>query len=291
MDSKQQLMMQWDLLEKYAEEHTDENGVTIEYYDSYGRYPCLRVTINHFQFEMDFWSLDNSAKNEIRTSVYYQYIDKMGFERSKCFMMKRDIVPALFRVFAKAQLDYHVLPVTISTWAEAMIETVKAIRNNSDQFLKLCRLSCPYNEDGSHKYKFWKNYARVEIFCMEDNPLVQGLKGGETPMGAHVVGGNGSFRVFNKGDYGILYRVERLAGEKPRSGDPKFIPYDEYLRSLRDKLGYSRKMPYALLNAKLPERVEVITYDMDKEPEERDFVPVEYDGSWLKFLKECFKDL
>jgi hypothetical protein len=50
-------------------------------------------------------------------------------------------------------------------------------------------------------------------------------------------------------------------------------------------------MPYDMLNSKLPQRLEVITYNMDLDPDQREFVPVGYDESWQKFLEECFKDL
>lgn len=291
MDSRQQLKEQWELLQKYAEEHADEDGVRIEYLDAYGKYPCLQVTIDHFLFDMDYRSQEDVSKNEIRTRLYFLYTDKIGCERLRSFMIKRGSAPSEYGVFARVRADYHFLPVTYSTWANEMIGAVKSIRRDNHCFLQMCRASCPFNADGSHKFKSWRNYAKVEIVREGDNPLVQGVKGGNTPSGAHVVGGNGSFRVFNRGDYGLQYTVERLAGEKPVRGCPTFVSFDEYLRALRDKLGYSRNMPRDLLNSKLPERLEVITYDMSKEPEDRDFVPVEYGGSWLKFLQECFKDL
>ena len=284
-------MEQWELLQKYAEEHADEAGVIIKYYEAYGKYPCLQVSFDCFLFEMDYKPQENESKNEIRTRLYFLYTDKTGCERSRSFMIRRDSAPGEYGLFAKVRADYHFLPVTYSTWANEMIGIVKSIRRDSRSFLKMCRESCPFNADGSHKFKSWKNYAKVLIVREGDNPLVQGVKGGETPNGAHVVGGNGSFRVFNRGDYGLQYTVDRIAGEKPVRGYPTFLSFDEYLRALRDKLGYSRNLPYDLLNSKLPERIEVITYDMDKEPEDREFVPVEYDGSWLKFLQECFKDL
>lgn len=157
-------------------------------------------------------------------------------------------------------------------------------------FLRMCRLSCPFNDDGSHKFKSWKNSAKVKITRAEDNPLVQGVKGGAVPSGGHVVGGNGSFRVFNRGDYGIEYTVERLASEEPRRGEPQFVDADEYLWGLMTRMGRER-MPHELLNSKLPERLEVITYDMNVEPSLREFVPVDYDESWQNLLENCFKDL
>ena len=76
----------------------------------------------------------------------------------------------------------------------------------------------------------------------------------------------------------------------PRRGDEQFAGEDAYLRQLMDKLG-RKQMPYAMLNSKLPKRIEVITFDMNEDPGNRSFVPVQYEGSWLKLLQECFKDL
>ena len=205
-------------------------------------------------------------------------------------MIKRESVPAYLSVFARTRSDFHFLPVCLSAWADQMIDAVAAIRKNKKEFLHLCKISCPFNDDGTHKFKCWKNYAKVSIKRLENIQLIQGIKGGTTPPGAHVVGGNGSFRVFNKGDYCIEYIVERLAGEKPRRGEPAYVNMDVYLRGLMARLGRQR-MPYDLLNSRLPERLEVITYEMDKEPEERHFIPVDYDGNWLKLLQECFKGL
>ena len=50
-------------------------------------------------------------------------------------------------------------------------------------------------------------------------------------------------------------------------------------------------MPYDRLNSRLPQRLEVITYDMDLDPDQGEFVPVGYAESWQKLLEECFKDL
>jgi hypothetical protein len=291
MDENQQLMMQLDRLEKFAVEHANEKGVAIHYYDAHGKYPCLQVSCDKYLFEMNYRPQEVIEKNEIRTNIFYYYRDKRGIQNSKCFMIKKDAVPTGLEIFARSRNDYHFMPVSYSNWANKMIFAVNWIRNHHDSFLKLCMISSPYNEDGSHKFKFWKNYAKVEIVRQGDDQLVQGIKGGETPSGAHVVGGNGSFMVYNKGVYGLQYTVERVAGEKPRRGYPTFVEMDDYLRQLRDKLGYARKMPKDLLNSKLPNKIEVITYEMDKDPDEREFIPVGYGGDWLNFVKECFKDL
>lgn len=276
-------------LENFAEKHRYEEGVEVLHYDSYGKFPCLRVTVGQYLFEMDFRPQDDAARNEIRTWMYFTSGEDMR-QKTRRFMIKRETVPANLQAFTRARSNYHFLPVSLSDWADAMISTVDAIRSDPEAFVRMCRLSCPFENDGTHKFKSWKNYAKVRITREEDNPLVQGLKGGEVPSGSHVVGGNGSFRVYNKGKYGIEYTVERIAGEDPRRGAPQFVDADEYLRELMTRLGRQR-MPYELLNSKLPQRLEVITYDMNLDPDQREFVPVGYDESWQKLLEECFKDL
>lgn len=276
-------------LESFAEKHQYEEGVEVLYYDSFGKFPCLRVTLGHYLFEMDFRPQEDAARNEIRTMMYFTSSEDTR-QRTRRFMIKRETVPSDLQVFARTRSNYHFLPVSLSDWAEEMISTVSAVRSNPEAFLRMCRLSCPFNEDGTHKFKSWKNFAKVRITREENNPVVQGLKGGEVPSGSHVVGGNGSFRVFNKGEYGIEYTVERIAGEEPRRGVPHFVGADEYLRGLMTRLGRQR-MPYDMLNSKLPQRLEVITYDMNLDPYQREFVPVGYSESWQQFLEECFKDL
>ena len=284
-------MAQLDNLKKFVEEHTNENGVIVDYFDAYGKYPCLHVSIDKYVFEMNYRQNEKIERNEIRTNVYYHYFDKEEREDFKCFMIRKDAVPNGLDIFAKSRSDYHYMPVSRSDWADKMISAVNWVRNNRGSFIKMCKVSSPYNDDGTHKFKFWKNFAKVEFVRIGDDKLVQGIKGGETPAGGHFVGGNGSFMVFNKGEYGLQYIVERLAGEKPRRGYPTFVEMDEYLRQLRDRLGYSRKMPLDLLNSRLPDRIEVITHEMDKRPEEREFVPVGHNGSWDTFVQECFKGL
>ena len=287
MDTDHLYLMQLNLLKTFTEEHSEDNAVSILYLDSFGIYPCLKVNVDRFLVVIEY----RPRNDEIRSRFFYKCYDRGGYLNTKCFMIKRDAVPSRFVLFARSRSDYQFMSVSISEWADVMIDTVNNIRANRNQFIKLCKSSMPYNEDGTHKYKSWKNFAKVEITRDGDDALVQGIKGGDSPVGGHVVGGNGSFMVYNKGKYGIQYIVERIAGEQPRKGEPRFVNCDEYLRSIRDKLGYRRNMPYAVLNTKLPERVEVITYDMDLDPRLRDFVPAQYDGSWLKLLQDCFKDL
>jgi len=281
---------QLELLKKYVSEHPSDDGVSIEYIKAYGKYPGLSVHLSPFSFEMEFWPQEDASRNEIRTRSYFCFKGRYGYEQTRPFAMKRKIVPNGLDVFAKFRRDFHYIPATMSTWADTMIRTVDFVRDNPGQFLKLCRLSAPFNEDGSHKFSSWTNYASIRVGCKVNTEIIQGVKGGARPSGGHTVGSNGSFRASYPRTYGIWYTVECIAGEMPRRGEEQFTGEDAYLRQLLDRLG-RKQMPYAMLNSKLPKRLEVITFDMNEDPENRSFVPVQYDGSWLKLLQECFKDL
>ena len=290
MDWINHFIEQLELLKKYVKEHPSDDGVSIEYQDAYGKFPCLSVTVAPFSFDMEFRPQEDDSRNEIRTRSYFWFMGKNGYKQTRFFMMKRKSVPDGLDVFTKYRRDYHYLPTTFSTWSDAMIRTVDFIRDNLGLFLKLCRLSCPFNEDGTHKFSSWTNYASVKIGYRDKNELIQGIKGGEKPAGGHVVGSNGSFVAFNPGTYGVCYTVECIAGEMPKRGNEQFVNEDGYLRQLMEKLG-RKQMPYDLLNSKLPERLKVITFDMNEDPDQRSFVPVEFNRNWLGFLQECFKDL
>jgi hypothetical protein len=60
---------------------------------------------------------------------------------------------------------------------------------------------------------------------------------------------------------------------------------------LKEAKKWGRNLPYQKVNEPLNEKIEVITYDMKKEPFERSFYPVEYGGNWITFLEEKFRDI
>lgn len=289
MNDCEKIIEQENRLKQYVHLHPNDEGVSINLYNAYGKFPCIKVDIDSFILEIQYHYSDDFIVNQIQTYLYYSFLDKMGLSSTKPFMMKRDVVSPVFSLFQKPYYDYYRTFVSSNDWAEKMIKGISIIRQYRDSFLKLCRLSCPYNSDGTHKFKSWQSTAKVSIIRKDNIYLTQGWKKGEFPLGNHVVGGNGSHVCFDKSDYGILITVEKISFEKPIKGK-QFENLNEYLRSLMEKLGRNR-MPYKLLNSKLPQIIKVITYDMNEDPISRHFVPVEYGGDWLIFLKKCFKDL
>lgn len=261
------------------------NGIELEYVEPFGNSFGVEVKIDNIVMEMVFKPLEVTEKNEVRTKFYLSTSD----QQYKQFVLKKECIYSNLVNLKKFRRDYYYLPVGHDNWGTMMIQTIKEVEKATDDIFRMCRVSCPYNADGTSKYSDWKTYANVEISYESDCPLIQGLKNGEQPDGAHVVGGNGSFRVFNKGTYGMKVTVDKMGPEKPVRQE-YFFDIDDYLRGIKEKLGRTR-MPYKQLNDLLAGKVQVITTDLNLDPLERRFFPVEYDMDWQKFLDDKFGSL
>ncbi len=286
----EQLVSQLNKLKQFTEEKPEENGISIQYVYPFGNSYGVELTDGPYMAEIIFRPLDDETRLQVRTHFYFIGEGK-ELLLAKPFMIKKDAVVPELKIVSKKRADYYYLPVRNDNWADAIISAIVYIRKNRPAFHKMCKVSCPYNPDGTHRFKSWKNYASASLIRLSNDELIQGVKDGKRPWGAHVEGGNGSFRRYNKGDYALAVTVDCISMEKPvKSKEPMYFIMDEYLREIKDKLG-RRNMPYQMLNSKFPERIEVITYDMNLPPDERVFYPVGYNGCWMDFLKECFKDL
>lgn len=256
----------------------------LEYIEPYGNSFGVDIYVDRFVLEITYKCANDADKNEIRSKFFISNTPVF-----KQFVLKKGLNDNDFENLQRFRKDYYVQSVTYSNWADTIIDIINTITNKLEVFLRICENSCPYNPDGSHKFKSWKTTAKVEISYADNTGVVQGIKKGEDFVGSHVVGGNGSFRYWNKGKYVLNYTVEKLACEKPIKYTMT-LDVDEYLRDLKDRLG-RKNMPYDLLNSKLSKKIEVITHDMNKNPEDRDFYPVEFNQDWLRFLETSFKDL
>lgn len=260
--------------------------IKLEYIEPYGNSFGVDVFIDveGFVMEITFKPSEDINRNEIQSTFS---LNVNGSSRQ--FVLKKEFSQNSFENLKRFRRDYYIQSATLSNWADAIIDAIKAIENEPEKFLQICEQSCPFNKDGTHKYKSWKTFAKVEVSFVENTELVQGIKKDEFVAGSHAVGGNGSFRYWDKRTYVLKYTVDRLACEKPLKFT-KEVDADEYFRALKERVG-RKNLPYELLNSKLNEKIGVITTDMNKDPEDRDFYPVDYNHDWLKFLDESFKDL
>ena len=279
------LRQQYNLFHDYVLGNSKSALVELEYVKPYGNSYGVYVKVNRYVMEMVFKPVQEPKKNEIRTKFYF---DVDGIY--KPFMIRKDSVPADYGIIQNRRWDYYPTSVRWDNWGDLAIKAIDTVKNDPQRFLLMCDSSCPYNNDGTHKFKSWKTKAKVEVSYDANTGIIQGVKNGETPSGAHIIGGNGSFRFYAKGDYVLKVTLDSLAGEKPIKHDC-FIDVDGFMRQLKETKGWGRNLPYKKVNELLCEKVEVITYDMDKDPFERAFYPVDYEGSWITFLEDKFKDV
>jgi len=133
-------------LKDYIRKQSDRGDVELIYYDAWGKYPCLRVVVGPYLFEMEYRPQTNPSREEIHTMLFFQYTDKMEITRTQGFMLRHGNLPDKLKAFAKVRSDYHFLPVSPSTWADEMIRTVEYILENRDSFVELCKASRSFSK-------------------------------------------------------------------------------------------------------------------------------------------------
>lgn len=272
-------------LHNFINSWDNNNLIKLDYYPkSYKKYPCVEILLESYIVELVFKYYDDENGNEIQTRFYLN-----TEEVSRQFVLKKNLPANHFTTFLKFRGDHYSYSVTYSNWADMIIDFVMAVEKETDSFLRLVESSCPFNKDGTHKFKEWKSLAKVEISYVENNELIQGLKNGEMLSGSHVVGSNGSFFKWNPRTYVIKYTVDKMGCEKPII-HTYIYDADSFLREFKERLGYSN-MPYDFLNSKFQEKIEVVTKEMDKDPEDRMFYPVRYNNDWIEFLKHTLSNV
>ena len=278
------LRQQYNLFHDYVLANNKSGVVELEYIEPCGNSYGVYVKVDNYVMELVFKPMDEPEKNEVRTRFY---IDVDGLYKS--FMIKKDTIPSTYTHIQQSRRDYYPSSVRWDNWGIVIIDAIKTVVKNPQKFLQMCRSSCPFCNDGTHKYKSWKTKAKVEITYEENNYLEQGVKKYSIPKGNHVVGGNGTFVHFERIKYVLKYTVKCVSIEMPIRYS-QIVDVDDYIRELKEKMGW-KNLRYEFLNSKLPAEVEVITYDMDKCYYEREFTPIEYNGNWLHLLQEAFNDL
>ena len=278
--SLKQVEQQQKKLVEFVKSWGKESIIKLEYIEPYG----LTLFFDDYVMELVYKPVDIIEKNEIRTKFY---LNANGM--FKQFVLKKNLPDNHYSLLQKLKSDHYTQHATYDNWADLMIKFIKAISEDCVKFVKMCELSCPFNKDGTHRFKEWRTFAKVEISYIENTGVAQGLKKGEILSGSHVYGGNGSYRYINPRTYILKCTVDSMACEKPMR-HTYIIDADSYLRGLLERMGRS-KMPYDILNSQLNTKIMVIPRDMNKAPEDRLFYPVDYKYNWIEFLNQTFKNI
>ncbi len=282
--SLKQVEQQQRKLVEFVKSWGKESIIKLEYIEPYGNSCGVTIFFDDYAMELVYKPVDIIEKNEIRTKFY---LNANGV--FKQFVLSRNIEKADFAFLNEFKGLYYAQKTTFASWGDDMIEDINAICEKLDNLTILCNKSCPFDKNGKHKYDFWETLAKVEVSYVENTSLIQGIKKGQTVSGAHVVGDNGSYRVWDKRTYVIKCTVDKMSCEKPVRHE-YIYDLDAYFRDLKERLGYAN-MPYQKLNSLLENKIHVITHDMNKDPEARVFYPTEYNNDWIGFLNHVFERL
>ncbi len=146
-------------------------------------------------------------------------------------------------------------------------------------------------------------YSKAKILGIERvtpiQMVVTGVKKenqGYYESSPYLHGSNGSYGEHVNSYFGITFRVYRIDPSHPELA-PEIFSYDidKYIReNLMKRFEWERMTEnrLSLLNQKLNgHKLKVITWDMEKWPIDRNYVPYDYQNKWEYFLDDMFHDL
>ena len=246
-------------------------------FNSYG----VRILIGDYAMETVFKCrfLDDEY-GELDT-----YFFRIVNDEFKPFMIKPGLNKFRFISHVARGCDYYSYRIARQEWNTQLYFVIEEVSKNINDFVKMCDSSSPYKSDGSHKYNSWRNTGMLTICRLPKAMLIQGVtKYDRSPSGLNVRGDNGTYKVHMPGEYSIKCLVNRISLEQPIKKDI-FINVDSYIRRLMSRNGWDRPH-YDIINGKLKDRINLITYDMNVPPTERLFYPEDYNNDWERLLDE-----
>lgn len=146
-------------------------------------------------------------------------------------------------------------------------------------------------------------YSKAKILGIERvtpiQRIVTGVKKenqGYYESSPYLHGSNGTYGEHVNSYFGITFRVYQIDPSHPELTPEVFThDIDKYIReNLMKRFGWEKMTEnrLSLLNQKLNgHKLKVITWDMEKWPIYRNYVPYDYENKWECFLDYMFHDL
>ena len=140
------LRQQYNLFHDYVLGNSKSGVVDLEYIEPYGNSYGVYVKVDKYVMELVFKPMDEPEKNEVRTRFY---IDVDGLYKS--FMIKKGTIPSTYTHIQQSRRDYYPTSVGWDNWGIVIIDAIKTVLNNPQEFLQMCQSSCPFYNDDSNK--------------------------------------------------------------------------------------------------------------------------------------------
>ena len=142
------LRQQYNLLHGFVLENKQLGPIELEYIEPYGNSYGVDIKVGRYIMELVYKPIDKPEKNEVRTKFYFNVDDLY-----KSFMLKKDAISSAYPNIQYNRRDYYPISVRWDNWGELIVNTIKVVENDSRGFLQMCEDSCPFNPDGTHKFR------------------------------------------------------------------------------------------------------------------------------------------
>ena len=247
---------------------------------------------NYFFVEI---ALELNYKNKLQFFFHFcQWITEEGLNpQSEEIPLIKKLVPTTILNLGKYKHGKYHLMLT----PNEVLNKLKTIIRYRKELLSACKDSTNYNPDGTQirKFKSWKSKARITRFhktqgivrVYQSIPQSQQYSYDNSPF---IHGSNGSYAENAPYVWVIDILIHRMSYEIDEESWNAIDIHDYITTQLMPKLGWQRITQSRLDWIKSViegQNVDVITYEMDKPPIYRDFVPEKY-KSWIEYLDNLF---
>ena len=227
------------------------------------------------------------------TIIFFQYGTPVYDDRPRYeIVIRRKLLPDWLLSKARPYQGGLTRDVTLENWIDTVIDTVNELKCHDKEVARICKASSHMDESGKTilKYSSWKTRGRILSIKKELPPVhvFHAKKEDQIYLdnapGIH--GSNGTYVENANPLWNLVVRIMRPSYEVPQSIVVQLDIHEYVTQSLMPTLGWGQITQGRLdmLNGVLAKKeMDLITTDMDKDLDDREFRPIGY-GSWAEYL-------
>ena len=136
------LRQQYNLFYDYVQSNADSGLVELKYTEPFGDSYGVEIKVGNYTMELVFKPVNGPMKNEVRTKFF---INVGGLYKQ--FMIRKDMILPEYQNLQHKRRDFYPTSVTWDNWADLIIDTIKKVTANPQDFLRMCKSSCPFNNN------------------------------------------------------------------------------------------------------------------------------------------------